>query len=302
MFLPDKRSEIQFLQVINDVEISLLREDQLHPLISGNKFRKLKYNLLEFTRGDYSSILTFGGAYSNHIHAVAAAGKEFGIPTIGIIRGEEVAAKTAENPTLHFAQQCGMRLHFISRAEYRKKEEADFLASMQEKFNGPLIIPEGGSNEEGIKGAEEILNTETTGFDHICCAAGTGGTASGLIRSAEKKQKVWVFPALKNADFLDEFIQNHTSNRNYNIISDYHFCGFAKINPQLVSFLNHFKSKFNVPLDPIYTGKMMFGLLDCVQKGKFKKGSRVLAIHTGGLQGISAMNQHLKKKNEVLIK
>lgn len=302
MPLPDIQSPVQFLETLNDVEVSILREDRLHPLISGNKFRKLKYNLLEFNRGSYSALLTFGGAYSNHIHATAAAGREFGIPTIGIIRGEEVAEKIADNPTLSFAQKCGMKFKFVSRTEYRQKEDPGFWNALKEEFNHPLIIPEGGSNENGIKGAEEILYEKTKEFDYICCAAGTGGTVTGIIKSSEKDQHVLVFPALKDSDFLNDFIKKHSSRRNYSIINPYHFGGFAKINKELVKFINDFKTKFNVPLDPIYTGKMMFGLWDCIQKGEFKKGSRILAVHTGGLQGICAMNKHLKKKNEVLIK
>lgn len=294
-------SPVQHLQTLNGVEISILREDLLHPLISGNKFRKLKYNLLEFKNGTYSALLTFGGAYSNHIHAVAAAGREFGIPTVGIIRGEEIATKISENPTLSFADECGMKFKFVSRKDYRQRTDPAFLEKLDKEFDHPFIVPEGGSNALGIKGAEEILNEETMEFDYLCCAAGSGGTVTGLIRSSEPNQEVLIFPALKEADSLKNFIDKYTPRTHYRIISDYHFGGFAKVRPELITFINDFKIKFNVPLDPIYTGKMMFGVFDLIRKGAFRKGDRILAIHTGGLQGIKAMNSYLKNRNEVLI-
>jgi|SRR5690606_4101279 len=290
---PEIQSEIQFLTKSNEVELQILREDQIHPNISGNKFRKLKYNLEEFSKGNYDAILTFGGAYSNHISAVAAAGKEFDIKTIGIIRGEELAEKIAENPTLRFARNCGMQFKFISREQYRNKSNPAFLEELKSEFDNIYILPEGGTNELAIKGCEEILGNHTRGFDFICCPVGTGGTISGLINSAENHQKILGFPALKDSDFLNEEIKNWTKPSHFRLISDYHFGGYAKIKPELLTFINGFKDEFNVNLDVIYTGKMMFGIFQLIQNGFFPEGSKILAVHTGGIQGNKGMNQKL---------
>ncbi|MET3732962.1 1-aminocyclopropane-1-carboxylate deaminase/D-cysteine desulfhydrase [Moheibacter stercoris] len=298
----NEQSEIQFITKLNEVEIYLLREDQIHPNISGNKFRKLKYNLEAFKNGNYSAMLTFGGAYSNHIAAVAAAGKEFSIPTIGIIRGEELESKYQENPTLQLASQNGMKLEFISRSEYRNKSNPEFLEILKEKFGNVYILPEGGTNEFAVKGCEEILGQHTKEYNFIACPMGTAGTISGIIRSCNDKQTILGFPALKNADFLREEIQQWTSKSNFDLILDYHFGGYAKITPQFIDFLNEFTQKYNVNLDPIYSGKMMFGLLNLVKQNFFPAKSKVLAIHTGGLQGIKGINQQLIQENKAIIR
>lgn len=220
---PKIQSEIQFLEKKNEVEISILREDQIHPEISGNKYRKLKYNLEEFSKGNHDALLTFGGAYSNHIFATAAAGKEFDVKTIGIIRGEELAEKINENPTLTFAQSCGMQLKFISREQYRNKNSPEFLDKLKSEFGNIYILPEGGTNELAVKGCEEILRNHTKDFDFICCPVGTGGTISGLINSAENHQKVLGFPALKDSDYLVNEINRFTNRSHFELISDYHF-------------------------------------------------------------------------------
>lgn len=299
---PDIKSRIQFITKINEVELYMLREDEIHPTISGNKFRKLKYNLIEFQNGNYDSILTFGGAYSNHISAVAAAGKEFGIKTIGIIRGEEIINKIKENPTLTFAQNCGMQLKFISRENYRNKSNPEFLEELKSEFGNAYILPEGGTNELAVKGCEEILNETTSKFDFICCPIGTGGTISGIINSSENHQEILGFPVLKGADFLINEIKNLSYRSNWRLISDFHFGGYAKINDELLDFINDFKSRFDVTLEPIYTGKMMFGIFESIQNNYFAEKSKILAIHTGGLQGIEGMNQKLNLKNKTIIK
>ena len=274
-----------------------IKEDYLnHPLISGNKLRKLKYNLIDAKNKGLDTILTFGGAYSNHIFSVAAAGKEFGFNTIGVIRGEELRTEINDNYTLKFAQESGMHLEFVSRSDYRQKNESEFIERLRKDFGEFYLIPEGGTNELAIKGCEEILTKEDNIFDYICCSVGTGGTISGLINSSELHQKIIGFPALKG-DFSEKDIATFAKQNNWSLITDYHFGGYAKINEELISFINTFKKTYNIQLDPIYTGKMMFGIFDLVKKGYFEKDAKILVIHTGGLQGIEGMNKKLEKKN-----
>jgi 1-aminocyclopropane-1-carboxylate deaminase len=284
----------------NGISLEIKREDLLHPFISGNKFRKLKYNLLQAKAENQEIVLTFGGAYSNHIAAVAYAGKEQGFKTIGVIRGEELGDKIAENPTLQFAQECGMQFEFVTREAYRLKTEPDFIANLQQKFGSFYLVPEGGTNEYAIKGCEEILTEEDAAFDFICCAVGTGGTISGIINCALPHQKVLGFPALKG-DFLKDEIRKFATNKNWELITDYHFGGYGKVNEELVQFINRFYKQTQVPLDPVYTGKMVFGVIDLIQKNYFPNNAKILLIHTGGLQGIQGMNVILKKKNKTLI-
>lgn len=290
----------QFIAAVNGVSVFLKREDLLHPEVSGNKFRKLKYNIAEATSQKKETLLSFGGAFSNHIAATAAAGKLSGLKTIGVIRGEELGddlEKTLhENSTLKFAATCGMKFHFISRIAYREKASKAFLEQLQEKFGDFYLVPEGGTNELAVKGCEEILTAEDINFDVICCAVGTGGTISGLINASAEHQQILGFPALKG-DFLKPDIEGYCKKNNWKIIPDYHFGGYAKVDAELIHFMNDFRSKYGVLLDPVYTGKMMFGIFDLLERGYFLKNTRILAIHTGGLQGVSGMNSLLKKKN-----
>lgn len=284
----------------NNISLAIKREDLIHPFVSGNKFRKLKYNLLQAKIENKKSILTFGGAFSNHIAAVAFAGKENGFKTIGIIRGEELADKIDFNPTLKFAQECGMELEFVTREAYRLKNEKDFLEKLSEKHGDFYLVPEGGTNEMAIRGCEEILTSEDEKFDFIATAIGTGGTISGLINSAFPHQKVLGFPALKG-DFLRDEIRNFVQKNNWELQTDYHFGGYGKVTEELIHFINDFYLQTKIPLDPIYTGKMVFGIIDLINSGFFPENSSILAIHTGGLQGIEGMNLMLKKKNARLI-
>ena len=283
-----------------DCEISIKPEYLIHPKVSGNKYRKLKYNLEHARVLNQHTLLTFGGAYSNHIAAVASAGQELKFKTIGIIRGEELISKIQSNPSLKFAQDCGMVLKFISREAYRDKVSETFLKQLSHEFGDFYIIPEGGTNNLAVKGCEEILAEEDSDFDYICCSVGTGGTISGLINSSFAPQKILGFPALKGG-FLSEEITKFATKNNWELIEDYQFGGYAKINQELISFINEFRGRHNVPLDPIYTGKMLFGICDLIQKGYFPKNSKILAIHTGGLQGIEGMNLMLKQKKWPLI-
>ncbi|MCF6306539.1 MAG: pyridoxal-phosphate dependent enzyme [Flavobacteriaceae bacterium] len=285
----------------SNYSVYIKREDLLHPEVSGNKFRKLKYNLLEAKKLGFDKVLTFGGAYSNHISATAAAGKELSIKTIGIIRGEELSSKIAENPTLSFAEKCGMELYFISRSDYRKKTEPEFITELKEKYGSFYLVPEGGTNKLAVKGCKEILTKSDVTYDYICTAVGTGGTIAGLVEASKPHQTIIGFSALKGV-FQKSEIEKYTSKKNYQLIDDYCFGGYAKIDEELIRFINEFKENTGIPIDPVYTGKMMFGIMDLIEKNYFKENSSILAIHTGGLQGISGMNQLLKKKNLPQIK
>ena len=278
------------------IQLFIKREDTIHPFVSGNKYRKLKYNLQEAKSLGHHTLLTFGGAYSNHIAATAYAGKEVGLKTIGVIRGEELKNTWHENPTLKLASGQGMQFHFVSREAYREKTQSHFIAKLEKTFGSFYLIPEGGTNPLAVKGCEEILTESDVTFDIVCCCVGTGGTISGLINSIEPHQTVLGFPALKG-DFLKQDILKFVQNDHWKLISKYHFGGYAKVDETLIRFINRFKSITDIPLDPIYTGKMMFGILDLVKKDFFKPGSQILTIHSGGLQGLQGMNLVLKRKN-----
>lgn len=309
MFLENKNSRIQQIHFseIKDKGISLFikREDELHPFISGNKYRKLKYNLVEAANQKKDTLLTFGGAYSNHIAATAAAGFEHNFKTIGVIRGDELATNLEEvlktNPTLKFASEQAMQFHFVSRSAYRNKTNPEFIAELEKRFGNFYLVPEGGTNSFAVKGCEEILTNEDNQYDYICSAVGTGGTISGIINSLKEHQKVIGFPALKG-NFLQKEIEKYVvRNDNWSLNTEYHFGGYAKISEGLITFINKFKSETSIPLDPVYTGKVLFGVVDLIKKNYFKEGTKILAIHTGGLQGIDGMNLLLKKKNLVQI-
>jgi len=287
-----------------NIELYIKREDQIHPLVSGNKFRKLKYNLQEATHQQKKTLLTFGGAFSNHIVATAVAGTLHGFRTIGIIRGDElgkdVAKTLANNSTLRKASEYGMKFEFISREYYREKTRPQFIETLQEKHGDFYSIPEGGTNELAIKGCEEILTTEDHQFDYICSCVGTGGTIAGIINSAQKPQKILGFPALKGSFLKNEIQQYSKIQDNWQLIHDYHFGGYGKYTDELIHFINQFKRVTQIQLDPIYTGKMMFGIVDMIKKNRLPEGSKVLIIHTGGLQGIEGFNQRLKSKQKDL--
>ncbi|MEQ8418372.1 MAG: pyridoxal-phosphate dependent enzyme [Arenibacter algicola] len=291
------------LSILNKKQVSLVvkREDLIHPFISGNKYRKLKYNILDAKQKGLDTILTFGGAYSNHIAATAYAGNLFGIKTIGVIRGEELSQNWTLNPTLSQAHRHGMDFKFISREAYRCKTEPSFLELLDKELGPYYLIPEGGTNLLAVKGCEEILTPADKDFNVLCSSVGTGGTLAGIINSSLHYQRIIGFPSLKG-DFLKKDIRNFTAKENWEINTDYHFGGYAKVSEALIGFINYFKDKTNIPTDPIYTGKLLYGILDLVKNDYFKPGTKILAIHSGGLQGIAGMNLVLKKKNLPLIK
>lgn len=275
------------------------REDLLHPFVSGNKLRKLKYNILEAKLLKKDTLVTFGGAFSNHVAAVAYAGFENGFKTIGIIRGDELENKIEDNPTLSFAQNHGMHFKFVSRVDYRSKNSIEYNDMLSVEYPNSYIIPEGGTNSLAIKGCEEILTLEDQNFDYLCTCVGTAGTISGLINSATTANIIG-FSVLKG-DFLANEISSWTQKTNWEINSDYYFGGYAKVSDELINFINNFKKQYQIPLDPVYTGKMVFGVLDLIQKNYFLPDAKILMIHTGGLQGIAGMNQRLRLQNKTLI-
>ncbi|WP_028978908.1 1-aminocyclopropane-1-carboxylate deaminase/D-cysteine desulfhydrase [Sporocytophaga myxococcoides] len=287
-----------FLQEINhplcqekNVRFSIWREDLNHPCISGNKYWKLKYNLERAKELSNKSLLTFGGAHSNHIYAFAAAGKEFGFETVGVIRGDECRELS---PTLKFATECGMKIYQVSREQYRKKTEPTFLSELAEKFGSPFIIPEGGSNEYAVKGCAEMIENLKCSPDFLCSPVGTGGTLAGIIKGMNGRPKILGFSALKGGRFLKNDIENLLGDEiftNWEIIDQYHFGGYAKCTAELASFIKEFKRQFNVPLEPIYTGKMVWGILDLISKDFFPENSEIIAIHTGGLQGLKGFEE-----------
>lgn len=295
-------SEKQRINIVlpNNISLHIKREDLLHPIISGNKFRKLKYNLEAAKKQNQKVLLTFGGAFSNHIVAVAGAGKEFGFKTIGIIRGNELQDKIAENPSLLQAQQLGMKFVFVTREQYRLKESANFIQQIQKDFGNFYLLPEGGTNQLAIKGCEEILTETDAEFTHVCASVGTGGTITGIINSSNPRQQIIGFSSLKG-DFLQKDIAKFANKNNWSVNNDYHFGGYGKTTDELIDFINSFYLEHHIPLDPIYTGKMMFGIVKLIENNYFPPNSKILAIHTGGLQGIAGMNITLEKKRKMKI-
>ncbi len=269
------------------IQLTIRRLDQIHPQISGNKFFKLKYNFLAAQQQGKTSLITFGGAFSNHIAATAYAANRFGFQSIGIIRGEELATQPL-NHTLATAQKLGMQLHFVSRKDYRLKDSAAYLNALEMQYPNSYIIPEGGTNAFAIQGCTEILSADDLNtYDVICCAVGTGGTITGLIEASTAQQQILGFSALKG-DFLSTDVAQMTEKRNWKILDDYCCGGYAKTTPKLLQFIENFQKKYQIPLEPIYTGKMLLGIFDLISQHYFAKNSRILVIHSGGLQGRSS--------------
>lgn len=269
------------------IELAIKRLDLVHPAISGNKFFKLKYNLEKAKSEGKNKILTFGGAFSNHIYATAKAAKAENVTSIGIIRGERTEPL---NETLRHASELGMQLHFIDRNTYRNKTDPEFLADLQSKFGDFYLIPEGGTNEVAIIGTQEILDMDDQQFSHICTSIGTGGTFAGLYSSLSQQQKLLGYSSLKGEFMLQEIaglIEKHQLNSrgSYEIFTNYNFGGYAKYKQELIDFMWWFYENFEIILDPIYTGKMAFGIWDLIEKDYFPRDSKILMIHSGGLQG-----------------
>ena len=280
-------------------KIYFKREDLIHPIISGNKFRKLKYNIKEALKINKTHLISFGGAYSNHLLALSYIGKLYGISTLGIIRGEELLKKKL-NSTLQKCNDFGMKFVYVSREEYRKRNHIKYIDSLQKLYKDSFIIPEGGTNHLGVKGCEEILTKKDEDFDVICCPVGSGGTISGLINSKNKNQKVLGFSALK-ASGINNVISNFVNNNNWELYDDVFFGGYSKVDNRLVSFINETYSSTGVLLDPIYNSKMLFRIINLILIDKWIYGDKILIINTGGLQSVYEMNLKLKKKGCITI-
>ena len=282
------------------VRLLLWRDDLRHPDLPGNKARKLKYNLLAVREQGYTRLLTFGGAYSNHLAAVAAAGRLYGFETLGLVRGE---AHAPLNPTLAGCAADGMALHYLDRSTYRRRAEPALLAELQQRYGPAYLLPEGGTNALALRGVAELIGElrQHTDFDAVAVAAGTGGTLAGLLlglaETAYPARAVGV-AALKGADFLRAEVAALTQAAygqildNYELHTDYHFGGYAKLPPELREFIQDFHAQFGVLLDPIYTGKLLFGVLNLLEKGHFAPGSTVVAVHTGGLQAWAGFDNY----------
>ncbi len=272
-----------------EIRLFVKREDKNHPRISGNKWWKLKYNLEEAKKLGHEKLLTFGGAFSNHIYATAAAAQEFGFKSIGIVRGEETLPL---NETLVFAKSSGMKLHYVSREEYKEKATPEFVERLKDRFGNFYLIPEGGTNELAVKGCAEFAREKLSSidFDFLCLPIGTGGTMAGIVTGLKGKRKVIGFSALKNGEFLNEKVKKLVSDfsgrefSNWTIETDYHFGGYSKRTNDLDQFISQMKDQHNLPLDFVYTGKMVAGVFDLISKNYFHKRSKILMLHTGGLR------------------
>jgi len=281
-----------------DITLNVKREDKIHPLISGNKWRKLKFNLQHLKTYDFSHCITFGGPFSNHIYATAAACALYNIPSIGIIRGEY----DSNNPTLKFAQEQGMKLHFVSRTAYRAKEDSEEVKTICSEYSNPYIIPEGGSNHLAIDGLKELADEiNTSDYDIILVSAGTGFTAGGILKHLDQSKDLWVFSSL-NSDYLKDEILDIAGNEKAKQLlyfkEDIHG-GYGKTSPTLIEFINDWKKETSIPIDPIYNGKLLYRFIQ--EMNRTTSSSKYLWIHTGGLQGIDAYNYLANKKSKPLI-
>lgn len=268
--------------------IDMLRLDMLHPVISGNKWFKLKYNLSFAVDNGYSSVLTFGGGYSNHLAATVAAANAYGIKSVGVIRGRYPQL----TPTLRFCIDNGMQLYHVSHDEYNRKEDITWLNELSNQFKKPYIIPEGGANEQGRIGAGEIASFIQESYTYICMPVGTGTTMAGICNAVAAHQTVYGYAPMKGGKYLANNIAGHISKSNpivWDLFDDWHFGGFGKANEELVTFMNEFYTINTIPLDMVYTAKMMYGLGRQLHEWLFPANARILCIHTGGLQGNSSL-------------
>lgn len=277
------------IAIENKIQLDMLRLDTLHPHVSGNKWFKLKEQIKAFNKNDYKAILTFGGAYSNHLSAAAAACNYYNIPCLGIVRGAELSHNS--NATLQFCIDQGMQLHFISREKYKEKDSASFHTDLKQKFGNVFIIPEGGNNILGRLGVASIYSYIQLNYDYIVLSVGSGTTLLGLSDSVDPTTKiVGYIPMKAGGNYANQYV---TKNTNWQLIDAYHFGGFGKYNDTLVQFIKSFYQSYNIPLDIIYTGKMMYGLLNDIGLGKYPSNAKILCIHTGGLQGNASVSDKL---------
>ncbi|WAK04095.1 1-aminocyclopropane-1-carboxylate deaminase/D-cysteine desulfhydrase [Methylobacter sp. YRD-M1] len=268
----------------HEIELWIKRDDLLHPVISGNKWRKLKYILDHALSLGAHTIISMGGAYSNHLHALACAGRELGLKTIGLVRGEQ---PDTLNPTLTDMRHWDMELKFVSRSDYRALRQYKDWQDLPGIKPQQYWLPEGGAQALALQGVAELVREIDMPYDVLCVPCGTGTTLAGIVEAVPESASVIGFAALKNASFLTADVESLLSrpHTNWQINLDYHFGGFAQVNAELMNFIAAFELKAPIPLEPVYTGKMLYGLYDLIAKGYFKPGQRIIAVHTGGLQG-----------------
>lgn len=290
----------------HDVELFIKREDLVHPLISGNKWYKLKHNLLHARAQGFTRLVSFGGAFSNHLHALAFAGHYFGFETIGYIRGE---VSEPLNPTLADAVGWGMRLEPLSRSQYRRRHEIDFVQQLVEPLQRCFVIPEGGANEWALAGCADIvtgISQQLPDYDYVCLPCGTGATLAGVTAALAVSEhagnvQVLGFSALKGNKSLVGEVSTMLTDftgadiNNWQIIDEFHGGGFAKITPELIAFMQQWYQQTGIALEPLYTGKMLLGLCELVERGFFPAGAKIVAVHTGGMQGIRGMQAKIDK-------
>lgn len=295
MQLPEVQIPIVEIKLDAEVQLFMKREDLIHPEISGNKYWKLFYTIKNYLSENKPELrlITFGGAFSNHISAVAALGKDLNIPTMGIIRGEELENKWQRNDTLVRANANGMSFRFVSRELYRNK--ISLSEQLQLEFPDALIIPEGGTNKTALEGVQHMLDERTKSFDYLCTTVGTGGTIAGISKFAAEGQKVLGFTAVNDSS-LTEVVAKLSGRQNFELI-EAHGGAYGKITDENIRFINEFYQKFNIPLEPVYTSKMMLNIFELIQNNYFPKGSKILAFHTGGLQGVQGANRLLASQH-----
>lgn len=299
--LPSPLQKIEIpLLLEKDIKLYIKRDDLIHPKVSGNKYRKLKYNLSEIKKNGKSKVITFGGAFSNHIYAVAAACYYEGLTSIGIIRGE----LDLQNPTLKYCKNVGMELIAVSRNSYKAKEDSPEIQAICSKYPDAVIIPEGGTNQFAIQGVSEIIDEIELSVmpipDIIVLASGTGGTTAGLLSSDRLNSRILSFSALKTDYLKDEILKliNYKNAHRLDVKTDYHFGGYGKWTEELLTFIADFEKETLVPLDHVYNGKAMYGLMDLIEKDIFSRGTNILYLHTGGLQGKDGLAYMLSKKQK----
>ncbi len=286
--LPSKIQELKLnIKNSNKIRLFIKREDLIHDVVSGNKWRKLNYNFKYIKEKKIKKILSFGGAYSNHLHALSWLAKKNDIKSYGLVRGCE---SSIENPTLSFCKKNKMNLFFLERSTYRNnKNNNPIFNTIIKSEENIFVIPEGGFNELGIKGCEEIMNEVNSHYDIICCSIGSGCTAVGIIKSLKSDQFFLGFSSFKNNSQIKNIISKKVKNFNWKINSEYNFGGFGVVTDELKKFIKDFNNSYGIMLDPIYTSKLFFGLFEMISENKLPKDSRILVLHTGGLQGLQGI-------------
>lgn len=299
--LPSGEQEVPF-QILNEkgIDLFIKRDDLIHDEVSGNKWRKLKWNIRNALQSGRDTLLTFGGAHSNHIAATAAAAKMHDMRSIGIIRGEEA---DFNNPTLRKAQENGMKIHAISRSEFKKIEDRDYIEGLRHRFGSFYLIPQGGQNHYGVQGCSEIMSELERKYHRIFVACGTATTLSGLAMANKAGSHLYGVSALKGGHFLLDTVKvnvrkafndaetEETIMDKVHLLTDYHFGGYAKVKPELIEFMRNFKNETGVKLDPVYTGKTAFAMTHLAKNAEIKTNEQWLLIHSGGLQGLHAMEE-----------